>query len=85
MTSWSPEFRCRQGRGLVPLLTHGFAYHHVREAVYRTWTARGRIGHVVPLRASGWTCWAGFDPEGTVGVWRACWRGSEVLQFRVSG
>jgi hypothetical protein len=75
---------CQKGRGLTNLLTHGFAYHHAREAVYRTSTARGHIGHVVPLRASGWTCWAGFDPR-IAEVWHACWRGSDVLLFKNGG
>jgi hypothetical protein len=75
---------CQDGRDLRLPLGHAFGgYHRLREGVYQPWKARGPFGHVIPLKPSGWTCWAGFDPAGSVGIWQACWRGFDVLLFKV--
>lgn len=77
---------CQEGRGLrLPLIHLYGPSDQPRETVYRAWTARGSLRtpvHVTPVEASGWICWAGYDPKGSVGVWHACWRGSDLLLFK---
>jgi hypothetical protein len=74
---------CEEGRSLRRPFVHFFRHvHDVRESVYSVWTARGPLGHLVPVKATRWRCWAGLDPEGSVGIWHACWRGSGLLLFK---
>jgi hypothetical protein len=75
---------CQEGRSLRLPLGHGFhGYQRTKQSVYQAWTARGPLGHLVPMEAIGWRCWAGFDPKGSVGIWDACWRGSDLLLFKI--
>jgi hypothetical protein len=74
---------CEVGRDLRLPLGNGFSgYGHSKERVYRPWTASGPLGHLEPKRPTGWTCWAGFDPHGSQGIWHVCWRGSGLLLFK---
>jgi hypothetical protein len=55
----------------------------LRQAVYTPWVVNRRSPPLKPTKAIGWTCWAGFDPEGSQGIEHVCWRGSSVLLFEI--
>lgn len=78
---------CDAGRGLRLALGDPIGhYGHASQVVYRPWVATGTLSEsgVKPSQATGWTCWAGFDPAGAQGIWHACWRGQDVLLFTTS-